>query len=314
MMLSIFILPETISNMQKAMLPLVLAVLLACGCIENPDEYACPDGSMAPSLDACPIVSSPPPTVDVVKKLSDCDAETVIDERYACYTNTAIASKDLSVCDKITSDVWHRFCYRKLNMSMLLPPEETTTITIRTLPTLTITSTTTTTLQCGNGVVDGEEKCDVGGLCQEADGVCGILDKAPHLVTCLVNGTCDWNSQISPTTPYAMGACMGCYGPSHPNHCSCIGPNIVNTTSATIPGAQVTNTSTWVGVEETKTTVKQTHSECDGGLCRQIAGPGTDTCTSTDQCRYYACDANKKCVLYRTPGTSTCKDDTTCAV
>jgi hypothetical protein len=285
-------------------LPLILAVALFSGCMEGPAEgYTCDDGRKVGSLTDC-LWSAPTSTQDVPKQLAECDKFSYIEDRNACYANVGIDSGDLSVCDKLTDRYWRYVCYKKLNMSSLITePLETTTSTVEAITTSTF-APTTTTLACGNGMIDAGEECDIGSLCRDLDGICKIVKSPPNpdMSVCLSLGQCDWNAQEVAHGQYDMGSCIGCLGPNMTDGCKCLKANVMNKTHE--------NTGD-ISIVSGETIKSGTHKVCSEGLCRNVDGVTDNECLTDGECRHHVCE-NFKCVLIRTPGTSSCEEDASC--
>jgi hypothetical protein len=277
---------------------------MTSGCVLQSGDYVCNDGTVAPTPDACPNLNAVNTAPDVNVLLAKCDKFSDPEDRGSCYTITAIDTKDLSICDRLSDKIWKVVCYRKLNMSHLLPVETTTTL-LTTTSTVVTTTTTTTTIKCGNGVIDSGEECDIGELCLGDDGVCGIIKGPQPMAVCLIGGKCDWNLQSPAREKHDMGQCNGCFGPTNESMCLCLktpsyGQNASNNGGAIIGTADDN---------------LEHHLECNQGRCARVDGEGTDSCTSDDGCRHYECqvwNGNNVCGIVRTPGASTCTKDVDC--
>jgi hypothetical protein len=301
---------------ETAVILAVLALAIFCGCVSEGNEYTCPDGTTVSGLDECPLQVVTVPTLGLSGKIQECSQMREGEYKYACFTNIAVDSSDLSICDKIGKPVWKRYCYGKLNMSALLGPEETTTTLSQTELALlsTTTSTTTTTILCGNGHMDSKEECDMGNICPDADGVCTITATSPSLAVCLYNTTCEWSTQTAVIGDYDMGECNGCYGWNNSKGCMCLDQTVINKTVKPAKKGNVMNDTQFaeknVG-KATATTLADTYSECQDGLCRKVKGNGKNECNSDSACRHYTC-ISEKCTLIRSPGSSGCKSDIQC--
>jgi hypothetical protein len=278
--------------------------VLACGCVAaGAPRYTCDDGSVVTYSDECPPEADD--TVSAVETeaaLHECDKIDFAEDKYACYTNSAIDSGNLTVCERIGDNVWKYVCYKSLNATWPYGPIVLPTTLPRPRRTTTTTSTTTTTTLCGNGVIDAGEDCDPGKICPGGGGICGIIQGPSKLASCLVDGRCDWNHQVTVAGAYNMGQCMGCYGTENRTACTCIQPTVINGTSGVWSGG---------GAGPTDSEVVY-HNECEDGLCRKVEGKGTNKCSDSDGCRHFEC-VNGKCIMVRSPGMSLCASDATCS-
>ncbi|MFH0863298.1 MAG: hypothetical protein V1875_09780 [Candidatus Altiarchaeota archaeon] len=299
---------------QPAHLPLIVALAVMCGCLGGTETYTCPDGRQAQGPEECMSRGVVSTTLGYNARIRQCEGEYDDEFRFACLTNLAIDASDLSLCDRMGNMTWVRYCYGKLNMSHILPPEEATALPAAVSTTLQVTSTTTTsTLPCGNGILDEGEECDIGGICPKADGVCSISPTAWRLAVCLYNTTCEWDTQVAVMGGYDLGGCSGCHGRGSPQACACIRQLVLNSsTIKTTPGAKINDTQfAESGRGSPTTTAHQYHTECSGGLCRKVDGKGIDGCTTDSSCRHNEC-VGGKCVMVRSPGVNGCKADVEC--
>jgi hypothetical protein len=313
-------LAKVIHNMRLwTILLAVLALSVLCGCMSSDEEYQCPDGTYVTTSDECPPPATTATTLDQVSRAQQCTEMDDGEYKYACYTDVAVEAGDLSICDKIKSNTWWRYCYEKLNMSQILPPEETTT-TLSKLEEDSLTTTTTTsttTIPCGNGVMDPGEECDIGRICEHADGVCTISSTKSKLAVCLYNNTCYWGTQVGVNGVYDLGGCNGCYGRNSTNRCKCLGQIVINSTVADLDHGEGNVMNDTVFAQSGRGDVTPTtspvmdHKECTGGLCRKVSGKGVDSCTGDSTCRHKVC-SGLKCTTILSPGLSECNADTDC--
>ena len=80
---------------------IVLALLIVCGCVNEAKDFTCPDGTTASGPDACPKTEVTVTTLDLAGRILECSQMQGGEYKYACYTNVAVDTSDLSICDKI---------------------------------------------------------------------------------------------------------------------------------------------------------------------------------------------------------------------
>jgi hypothetical protein len=200
---------------------ILVSALILSGCVggdTNTPSFECFDGRMVLHPGECLALDEV--HVDFGASIEPCHLMEG-EGKDMCYADAAIRLSDLSVCDNIEDMGWRYICYQKLGGVWIWDSVMTSSTATSTTTTSTSTSSTMPSL-CGNGVIDGGESCDIGSLCEGADGVCGIGHDSRGLVTCMVDGVCDWNNQVMASGGYDMGSCNQCYGPGHERECQCM--------------------------------------------------------------------------------------------
>ncbi len=296
-------------------LALFLAAVVIAGCTGGEaGMFKCGDGSYVSDPLECKAAAKP--KVDVEKALKVCEGMRS-EDMHACYTNVAVKEGDLSVCDRIGDREWTGFCYAKLNMTSPWG-EEAVEETVDAQPEATTTSTSTTVkpADCGNGIVDDGEECDMGRVCAGSEGVCGVSSSG-LMATCQYAGKCDWSGQVGLFGEYDIGQCLGCHSPGTDYQCLCISQTVEpsNTTGKAKPGAKVTNSTSWAAGQKSNYDdggEVAYHKECSAGRCLKTKGEGVDECADDGACRHYACTGGR-CYLFMTPGSSSCKTNEECA-
>ncbi|MBU0762123.1 MAG: hypothetical protein KKD39_03795 [Candidatus Altiarchaeota archaeon] len=275
--------------MSRTLLLVIVALVLYSGCTgEKAEKYKCSDGSEAVDPLLCPHTKAPKPSVE--SRLTGC-INSSGEKRDTCISLLALEYQNSSLCFEIESIGWRNTCFIKTNASDQVV--KTTLTTSSTVRVTTSTSTTTSTLLCGNGVLDSGEECDVGKLCMGLDGVCYFVTDLRDKYVCLINSTCDLETQLYVgKNAHDFGQCTGCYGPNHVLSCKCI------------KNLQVERTTT-------STTLPVGYYGCLEGACTFIAGVGNSTCIQNRDCFHFECKEGA-CVIVKEQGNDTCHSYAEC--
>ena len=255
---------------------MIIFLCMVGGCLNQPEpEFSADDFAYQP----------------VVRADVDCSKIAVEEDKKSCFIIEAIYKNDSSICESFEDVDWKIFCLRQLGEDEMADSYTTTTTsTVSTTSTTGIFWTTTTTIKCGNGVIDWGEDCDIGSLCEHADGVCNIRPDL-GLATCLVNKTCVWSIRYPLSgVDYDLGKCNGCYGKDHERACKCFG--VINELITT-------------------TTLEPHHLKCSSTECIKVLGEGVDECQLNSDCFHWECKG-KSCVLTAGAKEDSCESDFEC--